>query len=245
MPTLCRWPTPPSSSSHRCAIHCLFHCNDDKCPHCGAYYFPLRGAPIFGTRCGSPGICPLQTSVSIWMASHLRASRIVSSISLLWVRHLCSIKSALSLHRPSHQLPSPQPSHSSTPSQSDSLHPILTTWIPSAFFGGIQEAFLQVLLRGTGLSSSRNFEVPGYSVFRVDRTLARRDPVTAGDRSGGKVLALIGSDLSFQTIAFPPCEILHQNKCSFSVFCSLLSVSLLVWWVFSVLLTVMYKTCNK
>jgi len=55
-----------------------------------------------------------------------------------------------------------------------------------------------VLLQETNLSSSRNFKVPGHSVFRADRTLTRRGPATAGNQNGGGVLTLINSYPSFQ-----------------------------------------------
>jgi len=58
-----------------------------------------------------------------------------------------------------------------------------------------------VILQETNLSSSRNFKAPGYSVFRVDRTITYRAPTTAGNQNSGGVLALINSDLSFQMIS--------------------------------------------
>jgi len=57
----------------------------------------------------------------------------------------------------------------------------------------------------TNLSSSRDFKVPGYSVFRADCTLTHRSPTTTGNQNsdGGGVLTLINSDLSFQIVPFP------------------------------------------
>jgi len=96
------------------------------------------------------------------------------------------------------------------------LHLVLTIRIPSAFFNGTQVASphpvvpnsipsLQSVrsLQETNLSSSRNFQVPGYSVFRADRTLTRWGPTTAGNQNGEEVLTLINSDLSFQMVLLP------------------------------------------
>jgi len=61
-------------------------------------------------------------------------------------------------------------------------------------------ATLPTVLQDTNLSSSRNFKVPGYSVFRADRPLTRRGPATVGNQNGGGVLTLINLDLSFQMV---------------------------------------------
>jgi len=60
-----------------------------------------------------------------------------------------------------------------------------------------------LLLQEIILSSSRYFKVPGYSVFRTNRTLTRRDPAIPGDQNGGGVLTLINSDFSFQMVPSP------------------------------------------
>ena len=59
-----------------------------------------------------------------------------------------------------------------------------------------------VFLRGAYLSSTREFQVPGYCPLRVDRVFGGRGPVSSTTHdTGGGVLALVHSDLAFSPVS--------------------------------------------
>ena len=69
-----------------------------------------------------------------------------------------------------------------------------------AFLSGNQ--YDLILLQETHLSATKNFQIPGYSTLRTDRTFGRQSPVSSGAHyTGGGVLTLIRSDLAFSPVS--------------------------------------------
>ena len=59
-----------------------------------------------------------------------------------------------------------------------------------------------IFLQETHLSSTKKFQIPGYYTLRTDRTFGRQGPVSSGTHNtGGGVLTLIHSDLSFSPVS--------------------------------------------
>ena len=69
-----------------------------------------------------------------------------------------------------------------------------------AFLSGNQ--YDLIFLQETHLSSTKNFQIPGYYTLRMDRTCGRQGPVSSGTHNtGGGVLTLIHSDLAFSPVS--------------------------------------------
>jgi len=100
--------------------------------------------------------------------------------------------------QPDHSNPPPQAPTNHTPSSPSPNH-LNSLCIVQCNSGGLSSSrrvelcsFLSsnrynfLLLQEINLSSSTNFKVPGYSVFRADHTLTCRGPATAGNQNGGE-----------------------------------------------------------
>ena len=74
-----------------------------------------------------------------------------------------------------------------------------------------------ILLQETHLSAFNNFQIPGYSTLRTDRTFGRQGPVSSGaHKTGGGVLTLIHSDGLFSCfcfLSFFPASLLRLHLC--------------------------------
>jgi len=208
-------PTPPSSIHFDHFQHINSHCDTDHCE-----YHSHCDTPI--SHCNTPMVSIPQNIASMWTFvsppgfENYFSSALVPGLlpppSFRITHPLCSQILPPIASQPDHSNPPPLATTNPTLDKPSSNH-LKSLRILQWNSGGLSSSrraalcsFLStnrydlVLLQETNLSGSRNFKVPGYSVFRADRTLTRRGPATARNQNGAGVFTRISSDLSFQMV---------------------------------------------